>query len=144
MGLLLNQNAFIRAATSPAETAPAASPSTGRSSRMRTSRRSTLSPECWLEFEIIELSLGETHFSVNGQRWAQHQRLPVLHHHREDRGIPKIGIHFHFLINSGSLKWLDGKHVVFGRVIEGMDVVKQVEGTGSQSGKTSKVCEVDS
>jgi peptidylprolyl isomerase len=35
--------------------------------------------------------------------------------------------------------WLDGRHVVFGRVLEGMDVVLKVEGVGSQSGKTSKV-----
>jgi cyclophilin family peptidyl-prolyl cis-trans isomerase len=34
--------------------------------------------------------------------------------------------------------WLDGKHVVFGAVVEGMDVVKQVETYGSQSGKTTK------
>ena len=33
---------------------------------------------------------------------------------------------------------LDGKHVVFGSVVEGMDVVKRVEGFGSDSGKTSK------
>merc|ERR1712003_224561 len=33
---------------------------------------------------------------------------------------------------------LDGKHVVFGEVVEGMDVVKKIEAVGSQSGKTSQ------
>jgi cyclophilin family peptidyl-prolyl cis-trans isomerase len=34
-------------------------------------------------------------------------------------------------------EWLDGKHVVFGSVTAGMDVVRAVEGVGSDSGRTS-------
>jgi len=32
---------------------------------------------------------------------------------------------------------LDGKHVVFGQVVEGMEVLKKMEATGSQTGATS-------
>jgi len=36
------------------------------------------------------------------------------------------------------LRRLDGKHVVFGIVTEGMDVLRSMEAVGSQSGSTSK------
>merc|ERR1711862_650902 len=43
-----------------------------------------------------------------------------------------------FFLCTVKTSWLDGKHVVFGSVTEGMDVVKAIEAVGSQSGKTSK------
>ena len=43
-----------------------------------------------------------------------------------------------FFLCTVKTQWLDGKHVVFGAVTDGMDVVKKIEAVGSQSGKTSK------
>ena len=43
-----------------------------------------------------------------------------------------------FFITTVKTAWLDGKHVVFGMVTDGMDVVKKIEALGSQSGKSSK------
>ena len=43
-----------------------------------------------------------------------------------------------FFITTVETPWLDGKHVVFGQVVEGADVVKLMEAVGSRSGTTSK------
>lgn len=41
-----------------------------------------------------------------------------------------------FFLCTAETPWLDGKHVVFGKVISGMDVVSAMEQVGSESGRT--------
>ena len=43
-----------------------------------------------------------------------------------------------FFICTAKTEWLDGKHVVFGNVVDGMSVVKNLEKMGSARGRTSK------
>ncbi len=44
-----------------------------------------------------------------------------------------------FFITTIPCPWLDGKHVVFGKVTEGQDVVKAVEAIGTRSGTPTQV-----
>ncbi|KAI0042600.1 cyclophilin [Auriscalpium vulgare] len=44
-----------------------------------------------------------------------------------------------FFITTVKTSWLDGAHVVFGEVVEGLDLVKKIETYGSQSGSPKGV-----
>uniref|UniRef100_A0A8R1YAN0 Peptidyl-prolyl cis-trans isomerase n=1 Tax=Pristionchus pacificus TaxID=54126 RepID=A0A8R1YAN0_PRIPA len=47
-----------------------------------------------------------------------------------------------FFICTIKTAWLDGKHTVFGKVVEGLDVVKKVEAVGSEDGTTSATVKI--
>lgn len=47
-----------------------------------------------------------------------------------------------FFLCTAKTQWLDGKHVVFGKVTKGYAMVQQIEKYGSSNGKTSKEVKV--
>ncbi|KAJ2704139.1 cytochrome P450 cyp2 [Coemansia sp. IMI 203386] len=47
-----------------------------------------------------------------------------------------------FFITTVPCSWLDGKHVVFGKVLTGLDIVKQIEALGTPNGKPTKKIEI--
>ena len=47
-----------------------------------------------------------------------------------------------FFICTIKTPFLNGKHVVFGRVIQGMEVIKKIEAQGSRSGRTNKLIKI--
>jgi len=52
--------------------------------------------------------------------------------------LVKIPTDLSFFITTVVTSWLDQAHVVFGEVIDGMDLVKEIEKLGSPSGATKK------
>ena len=43
-----------------------------------------------------------------------------------------------FFLTTVKTTWLDGRHTVFGKVMEGVDVVKNIEAEGTSSGKPKR------
>eukprot|EP01128_Nolandella_sp_AFSM9_P002166 TRINITY_DN12553_c0_g1_i1.p2 TRINITY_DN12553_c0_g1~~TRINITY_DN12553_c0_g1_i1.p2 ORF type:complete len:172 (-),score=56.83 TRINITY_DN12553_c0_g1_i1:63-578(-) len=48
-----------------------------------------------------------------------------------------------FFITTVPCSWLDGKHTVFGEVVEGFDLVKKIEKEGSASGRPRSVVTIE-
>lgn len=42
-----------------------------------------------------------------------------------------------FFITTAETPWLDGKHVVFGKIVDNMKLIKAIEKLGSSSGRVS-------
>uniref|UniRef100_A0A7S1RTA5 peptidylprolyl isomerase n=1 Tax=Alexandrium catenella TaxID=2925 RepID=A0A7S1RTA5_ALECA len=80
--------------------------------------------------------------SIYGGTFADEWEHGVVHHTEPgllsmaNRGRDTQGSQF--FITVAATSWLDGKHVVFGRVVKGMDIVKAIEALGSSSGRPSQ------
>jgi peptidylprolyl isomerase len=48
-----------------------------------------------------------------------------------------------FFICTVKTSWLDGKHVVFGKVVDGLDLVQKIEGYGSSSGSPKAAVKIE-
>lgn len=49
-----------------------------------------------------------------------------------------------FFLTFEPTPWLDGKHTIFGKVVEGMGTLKSLEAAGSRSGQTSEPLQIES
>lgn len=89
-----------------------------------------------------QLSLQGSSESIYGSTFQDEWERGVIYHtmpgllSMASRGPDSNGSEF--FITLAKSPWLDGRHVVFGRVLHGMDVLKRLEAVGSKSGKPSE------
>jgi cyclophilin family peptidyl-prolyl cis-trans isomerase len=82
--------------------------------------------------------------SIYGNKFRD-ENFDIRHSGRGDLSMANAGPNTNgsqFFMTFIQTTWLDGKHCVFGKVIDGWDVLDALESVGSSSGRTSKACMV--
>lgn len=78
--------------------------------------------------------------SVYGERFAD-ENFKLRHTGAGTLSIANAGPDSNgsqFFITTSKTEWLDDKHVVFGQVVDGMEVLRALEACGNQAGRPSK------
>ena len=82
--------------------------------------------------------------SIYGEKFRD-ENFITKHQGRGTLSMANAGPHTNgsqFFLCFEDTAWLDGKHVVFGKVVDGLDVLDTVEAVGSESGACSKKVKV--
>lgn len=83
--------------------------------------------------------------SIYGGKFAD-ENFDIPHSGRGDLSMANSGPNTNgsqFFITFIQTTWLDGKHCVFGRVIDGFPVLDALENAGSEKGPTSAPCIIE-
>jgi len=80
--------------------------------------------------------------SIYGRTFRD-ENFIVKHLNRGDLSMANAGPNTNgsqFFLTFTKCPWLNGKHTVFGRVVEGLGVLDKLERQGSESGRTKQRC----